>query len=235
MLFKISKKQRAEYLLSAFFSFVFMFVAHDTKLDVKIASYFYSEELSWIYRNNFLTEKIFHKGGVIFLEVLFLVLLTLIFYLWKKKTNTDLLRYFIFVLLSSILSMALVKILKMTTTLPCPWRCVEFGGEEVRPALWQLFSPSISNGKCFPAGHSSGGFALLSLYFAQNVHSVWKNNKKKILLFPGILIGSLFAITQQMRGAHFLSHDFATLVVTFLSFYAVAFGFEHFYREKELK
>jgi len=59
-------------------------------------------------------------------------------------------------------------------------------------------------GHCFPSGHASGGFALLALYFAAYPH-VTKNAWR--FLLPGILLGTSFGLAQQLRGAHFLSHD----------------------------
>jgi len=62
-------------------------------------------------------------------------------------------------------------------------------------------------GHCFPSGHASGGFALLALYFAAYLYA----RRPALFLLPGLLVGTVFALGQQARGAHFLSHDLWSL------------------------
>jgi membrane-associated PAP2 superfamily phosphatase len=61
---------------------------------------------------------------------------------------------------------------------------------------------------CFPAGHSSAGFAWVSLYFfALLARPAWRWRG----LAVGLVAGGVFGLAQQLRGAHFLSHDLWTL------------------------
>lgn len=70
------------------------------------------------------------------------------------------------------------------------------------------YSPGVTAfGHCFPSGHSSGGFALLAIYFAAFPYT----RRPALFLLPGLVIGFIFALGQQARGGHFLSHDLWTL------------------------
>jgi len=72
--------------------------------------------------------------------------------------------------------------------------------------FFELFSnpPSgVEAGRCFPAGHSSGGFSLSAFYFA------FMHNKPRFangMLWIALSTGLFMGLVQIMRGAHFLSH-----------------------------
>ncbi|EZQ01237.1 phosphatase PAP2 family protein [Acinetobacter sp. Ver3] len=102
------------------------------------------------------------------------------------------------VALISIISIALFK---SQSNLMCPWDAAQPQGMTV---VWSL---SSKVGHCFPGGHASAGFALLSGYF------VFRNKKTKLAQFyllSAILLGMLMGWTQMLRGAHFLSHNLWT-------------------------
>ena len=63
---------------------------------------------------------------------------------------------------------------------------------------------------CFPAGHASAGYAWVALYFfflARRPAWRWRG------LAIGLIAGAVFGIAQQLRGAHFFSHDLWTLMI----------------------
>ncbi|RYE95440.1 MAG: hypothetical protein EOO41_05650, partial [Methanobacteriota archaeon] len=80
---------------------------------------------------------------------------------------------------------------------------------------------------CFPAGHASAGYAWVALYFcALALRPAWRMPA----LWMGIAAGLLFGIAQQLRGAHFLSHDLWSLAVcwgTALALYWVMLARPH--------
>lgn len=63
----------------------------------------------------------------------------------------------------------------------------------------------------FPAGHASGGFALLALAFAWRTASA---RRKGVLL--GCFYGGAMGLYQVARGEHFLSHTLATAALAWL-------------------
>ncbi len=63
----------------------------------------------------------------------------------------------------------------------------------------------------FPAGHASGGFALISLAWA------WRGVRaRRIGLAVGLGFGGFMGVYQIARGEHFLSHTLATGLVAWL-------------------
>lgn len=109
----------------------------------------------------------------------------------------------LWVFVGMLVSTTTVAILKHYNQHGCPWDLVMYGGDL---PFFELFSNpllGVEAGRCFPAGHPSGGFALLAFYFAF-IHSSprFANCMLWLALFTGLLMG----LAQIMRGAHFLSH-----------------------------
>ena len=61
-----------------------------------------------------------------------------------------------------------------------------------------------TGGRCFPAAHASSGYAFMALYFLGYERS---RKLARFGLAAGLLLGLIFGVAQQSRGAHFISHD----------------------------
>lgn len=106
--------------------------------------------------------------------------------------------------LFAVLAINLVKHFSSTS---CPWSLREFGGFASHVSHWRWGTGDGGSGHCFPAGHASAGFAFTTTWF------VWHRHARKMAaigLFAALLIGMVFGIAQQLRGAHFLSHTLWT-------------------------
>lgn len=125
--------------------------------------------------------------------------------------------------LLAAVSIALVPLaiagLKAVTGVYSPVDLLPYGGKHPHigfvEQLWLHGQPA--GGRSFPAGHASGGFALMALYYLP-LESVWK----KSLLFTGLSAGWLMGLYQMGRGEHFMSHTLcsmflALLIVTILA------------------
>jgi len=115
-----------------------------------------------------------------------------------------------FVFVAIVLPVALVGALKALSNVDCPWDLSEFGGTRPYVSLLGDRPDYLPTARCFPGAHSSSGFALLCFYF------LWCDRRPRLArwaLWAGGAIGALFAFGQEARGAHFLSHDLASLVV----------------------
>ena len=111
-----------------------------------------------------------------------------------------------------------VGLLKPVTDVDCPWDLQGFGG--TRPVIhWFQDRPDgLPRAACFPGAHSSSAFALFSLFF------LWHPTRPRLAwtaLAATVLIGALFSIAQQARGAHFLSHDVASALIAWLLCHAL--------------
>lgn len=107
------------------------------------------------------------------------------------------------VFVATLLASLMVSLLKSQSPYHCPWDLLEFGGHAPYVPLFGHLPDGVSAGRCFPAGHASGGFVWMALYF------VWHDShprRAQAAWWGGLLLGLLMGLGQQMRGAHFLSH-----------------------------
>ena len=105
---------------------------------------------------------------------------------------------------SVLLSVAVVSLLKSVNPAACPWSLTAYGGvvEPVSHWLWWAV-PAGGRGGCFPAGHASAGFAFVGGYFVfRPVAPLLARRWLLAALAAGLLLG----LSQQWRGAHFMSH-----------------------------
>ncbi|MFZ9979253.1 MAG: phosphatase PAP2 family protein [Opitutales bacterium] len=121
-------------------------------------------------------------------------------------------------------SMAAIAIvstqLRSVTQMATPRDLMVYGA--VAPNAWEhllLFDakPAGYPSHAFPAGHASGGFALLCLAFAWDTAAA---RRRGVLI--GGLYGGLMGLYQIARGEHFLSHTLATAALAWLLSAALA-------------
>ena len=96
-----------------------------------------------------------------------------------------------------------VTLLKSSSMHHCPWDLQRYGGYAPYLRLFDRLPPGIKAGHCFPAGHASAGLWLAALAV------FWLPGRPRMaaLVFViGLVPGLLLGWTQQMRGAHFLTH-----------------------------
>lgn len=123
-----------------------------------------------------------------------------------------------YVLVAVACATAAVSVLKAATNVDCPWDLLRYGGAhpwlglfDARPAAW----PRV---RCFPAGHASAGYAWLALYFAAlEIAPHLRLRALAVALGAGLAFG----IGQQLRGAHFASHDAASALACWLVAFAL--------------
>nr|WP_319016864.1 phosphatase PAP2 family protein [Diaphorobacter aerolatus] len=109
--------------------------------------------------------------------------------------------------LSVLLAMLLITSLKHFNATSCPWDLREFGGNALYVSHWAFGVNDMGPGHCFPAGHASSAFGFLAGWFVlrrvdTTIASRW--------LVSVLLIGLVLGISQQMRGAHYMSHTLWT-------------------------
>lgn len=112
-------------------------------------------------------------------------------------------RLFLWVFVGMVAATAAVAILKHFSPHGCPWALGLYGGDLPMLELFAVVPPGVEPGRCFPAGHPSGGFALMAFYFA-----FMDSNPRFAsgMLWLGLAAGLVMGMVQIMRGAHFLSH-----------------------------
>ncbi len=177
---------------------------------------------SWPLRNGFVADRLIHVAGrnlsaAAWLLVVLAWAATHVLPDWRFLR-----RPLASLLVAVLLSTLLVAWVKSWTNMDCPWDLVRYGGDRPLIDLFALRPVGLGRGACFPAGHASAGYAWMALYFFfASVAPRWRWTG----LAVGVGLGLLFGFTQQLRGAHFLSHDvwtaalcWATALLLYLPF-----------------
>ena len=202
-------------LIAPLFVLAFAVLSEYSGLDLALARIFYDEGTrTWPLKSNFITSGILHSGGKdAVLCVMFAILgVFILSFVWGRARRMR--RGAGYLILGSLLGPGIVALLKATTRIYTPWSLELFGGDKPYIRLFDHAPAGLPAGNAFPGGHSSGGFALLSVYFLLLAY----NPKRRFYgLALGLGVGALFAAAQEMRGAHFLSHDLVSLVICWYS------------------
>lgn len=180
--------------------------------DVWLSSHFYDANLKqWPFKDAWLIQKVFHKGGrLVFFSLAGIILLSAIA---SWRSNSALHKHrkaLVFLFLTSIVGPLIILVLKNHTHIYCPWDLHQFNGIKPYIRFFDTVTPNLPVGHCFPAAHAGSGFTFISFYFfflvTQPRYRYWG-------LCFGLVLGSFYGFTQQMRGAHFLSHDVMALII----------------------
>ncbi|PPJ41137.1 MULTISPECIES: phosphatase PAP2 family protein [unclassified Pseudoxanthomonas] len=164
---------------------------------------------AWALKRSVGMETVLHLGGRRLSQVAWAGLLVATLWRWRSPDATWT-RPAARLLLAVFASIACVAVLKSLTHMDCPWDLAGLGGQRPYVGLFEARPASMGPAACFPAAHAAGGYAWVALYFFfLHVAPRWR----RAGLGVGLLAGIVFGLAQQLRGAHFLSHDVASLAV----------------------
>ena len=138
------------------------------------------------------------KKILILVYIIFLVLWCASFKVEKLKARRWQYGYMFWV---SMLCTCAIGFLKAHSAHACPWNMTH---ATTTGFVWDF---SATAGHCFPGGHASTGFALLTGYFTYRLQD---RKRAWFYLFAGLTLGFAMGWAQMMRGAHFLSHNLWT-------------------------
>jgi membrane-associated PAP2 superfamily phosphatase len=169
---------------------------------------------AWRLQSGYVTQDLLHAGGRQAVKYAWFGVLLAWLVSLKYPRLATWCRPLAYLLLSTLLAMLLVGALKRLTHMDCPWDLARYGGGK---AYYGLFAPrpaGLPGSGCFPAGHASAGYAWVALYFfllSTRPALRWWG------LGTGLCLGLVFGTAQQLRGAHFLSHDVWALMASWLT------------------
>lgn len=179
-----------------------------TNIDLFVADRWYAQEGNeWAWRSSWLAYDLIHHHGKQLIITIGLAVITLAILSFRIQKLRPWRQPLFYLLLCMSLLPALIAFSKRFSQVPCPWDLERYGGDLVYQRTFDYALGASDIGHCFPAGHASGGFALLALYFAALPFA----RRPALFLLPGLVIGTIFALGQQARGAHFVSHDLWSL------------------------
>lgn len=189
-----------------------------TRFDLRFADSLYAWQGStWSLRTSFLTQQVLHVAARDASVAAWIVVVIALASARSDARWRAWRRPLACLALSVLLSTLLVAWIKSWSNVDCPWDLARYGGQR---AYFDLFAarPGQSAGGCFPAGHASGGYAWMATYFLLlAMRPAWRGYG----LAAGIALGLAFGFAQQLRGAHFLSHDLWSAALCWLVAVAV--------------
>lgn len=178
--------------------------------DIFIASKIFNYgNQSWVFKNTWWAKSLLHDTAKHLITLALLILLGTGIYqkVVNKKDESALFLGIAVMLFTS----AIISLIKSISPFACPWDSLGFGGEIPHINIYDYFNlDDVTYGHCFPGGHASAGYGILSFYFA------YRNKRatlSKVSLAIALTLGATFDIKQQLRGAHFFSHGLWTLII----------------------
>lgn len=190
-----------------------------TRFDLRLADALYAwQGGTWSLRTSFLTQQVLHVAARDASVVAWIVVVIALASACSNARWCAWRRPLACLALSVLLSTLLVAWVKSWSNVDCPWDLARYGGRHAYVDLFAARPAAWSAGRCFPAGHASAGYAWMATYFLLlSMRPAWR----RYGLAAGITLGLAFGFAQQLRGAHFLSHDLWTAALCWLVAVAV--------------
>jgi len=154
---------------------------------------------------------IFYKSIKILLILISILLLVSLLFFRKIKIVIQYKKGLMIVLFSLIFVTTISVEIKKHSNMPCPKHQIHYGGKYPDTVVWESYPKpydSFEKTKCWPAGHASAGFALLSLFF------LFKRKRNKYIgLIIGLSLGWSMGIYKMLIGDHYFSHTFISMLL----------------------
>lgn len=188
-----------------------------TEIDLGLQDYFYDAGARrWVVdAANPLGRLIFYNGPKAVIILIAVAVLVLAFGPARWRDRLRFARRDLWVgALTLITVPVLAGIGKNTTNTFCPSEIRRYGGDVPYVKLCEPYAADDRpdrKGHCFPAGHASGGFALLGLLWLRRTRA-WKLGGLALGLGTGWWMGGY----QMLKGAHYLSHSVVTMLLAWI-------------------
>ena len=211
-------------VLACSFLVATLFALETSGLDLWLQDFLYSSDRrEWLLSKQAKVPRVLFYHGPKIALILFAVWLLFSLIVprsWKTRRwlSARPTRELIYLLICLGLVPAAIGAIKKVSGIHCPSELSRYGGEHPYRNLFSRRPKDPDQlGHCFPAGHASGGFALLGLYF------VARNERaKKAGLALGLGAGWFMGAYQMLVGAHFLSHTVTTMILGWILTLSVA-------------
>ena len=179
------------------------------RLDLWFQSFFWQGQ-AWVLPHNTLWGDALAYKGPKTLLIIFAVYLLFIAALPRFSPSWLNRRRSLYVLACMALVPIISTQLRAISHMATPLELKMYGGAYDHLLLFQA-KPEGYPCHAFPAGHASGGFALICLYWA------WADRSyRRVGLAMGLFFGLLMGFYQIARGEHFLSHTLTTALIAWL-------------------
>ena len=196
---------------------IVMAVSELTSIDLWVQDFFYDvANGQWMVgKRDSVPRALFYTGPKYVIILLGVGLLTLLCGRQRWRDRWQVSRSGLGVVLLVLgLAPALIGFLKGATGVYCPWDIRRYGGPA--PYVRVLERHPIDDkpdyaGRGFPAGHASGGFALIGLA------ALAKTRRQRQVVFGvALAMGWWMGTYQLAKGAHYISHNFVTMGIVWM-------------------
>ncbi len=176
-----------------------------TNLDRRIEDLFYDPVAGQFpHRVRWLFETVIHDFGRLSVIALGVTLFAAFLLSWRYASLLPWRRALLYAVLCLAICPVAVAQIKQHTVISCPRKLEIYGGRAPYIRLFDPVPDGVEPGHCWPGGHSSGGFAMMSLYF---VFRRARPRLAKVLLAGGFLYGFTLGFGRVVMGSHFVSHN----------------------------
>lgn len=138
---------------------------------------------------------------------------------WRRVIGSRFQRRDLIIVLATLITApSLIALGKATTNVYCPYEIHHYGGKFPYVKLCESYPANdhpAKRGRGFPAGHASGGFALMSL-----AGLGFSRRARWLGLSVGLGMGSAMGFYQMIKGAHYLSHTLISAILCWIVFIA---------------
>jgi membrane-associated PAP2 superfamily phosphatase len=180
-------------------------VFESTNLDRRIEDLFYDPVAGrFPHRVRWLLETVFHDFGRLSVIALGVGLFAAFLLSWRRPALLPWRRALLYGVLCLVICPVTIAQIKQNTVIHCPRKLDIYGGSAPYVRLFDAVPAGLDPGHCWPGGHSSGGFAMMSLYF------VFRRRKPRIArlwLIGGFTYGFVLGFGRVVQGSHFVSHN----------------------------
>ena len=188
------------FLIFSFFLLLFVFPVGG-KIDMYLIQPWIDATGHFFNRDNWYLVKLNHE----IIKRIITAVYIFFFGLWLASFKLEKLRQYRwqygYMFIISMLGTGLVGLLKSQSAHACPWNMTH------QTTLGYIWDFSATHGHCFPGGHASTGFMLMTGYF---VYRLEQPKRAYFYLLAGVFLGFMMGWGQMMRGAHFFSHNLWT-------------------------
>ncbi len=189
----------------ALIAFVVLGIFETTHVDLQIENLFYDPVARrFPHRAKYFFDTVIHDFGRLSVILLGVVLVVLVLLSFRRASLRPWRRGFLYAALCLAAGPIVVAQIKHNTVIHCPNDLEIYGGDQPYVRLFDPVPEGIDPGHCWPGGHSSGGFAMMSLYFA------FRRKRPRLALAwlgGGFLYGFGLGMGRVIQGSHFVSHS----------------------------
>ncbi len=194
-----------------------------TDLDIWLQDWFFDFATgTWLVpRRDALSRALFYTGPKVMIILGGIGLLTLLLgpARWRERGGFNRQQLGV-VLLTLAIVPTFIGFLKGATGVYCPWDIRRYGGPAPYVRVFERHPVDDRpdyEGRGFPPGHASGGFALVALMTLART----RRQQGWALAFA-LTMGWTMGLYQMAKGAHYLSHTLVTMWLAWLIYLAIA-------------